>query len=65
MIVTTIVHKGPIIFLKRAEENDGEFDAIVSPKESSDHFLQKSFLNFTKMAHASNTSYNLSPRKAF
>ena len=31
IVVNTIINKGPIIFLKLAQEDAGEFDAVFSP----------------------------------
>jgi hypothetical protein len=39
LLVSTVVHKGPIIFLKRAELTEGEFDAIITPKIPYDRYL--------------------------
>ena len=35
LVINTIVARGPIIFLKMAEANNGEIDGVVSPSKST------------------------------
>ena len=35
LVINTIVARGPIIFLKMAEANNGEIDGVVTPSKST------------------------------
>lgn len=65
LVVTTIVSKGPYIFLELAQDSHGEIDAFISPRDSS------TFINFTSTKsmledlRGQGASYDLSPRKVF
>ncbi|CDW85019.1 family protein [Stylonychia lemnae] len=68
LIVTSVVNKGPVIFLKMAEANHGEIDAFISPAgyDFPTQTKQQEFLNFTAVQQAIKPkSFNLSPRKLF
>lgn len=69
MIINTVVEKGPIIFLKLAEGNVGQYDGIIYPtssKESnSEGYSNKNgvFLNYTRVIETTKSQYNFAPRK--
>jgi hypothetical protein len=69
LIINTVVEKGPIIFLKLAEGNVGQYDGIIYPQNSrktgSSGFTNSYgvFLNFTRVEEATNSKYNFAPRK--
>ena len=53
LIINTIVEKGPIIFLKLAEGEAGQYDGIVYPTKSSSQEIGFSndkgvFINYTR-----------------
>lgn len=45
LVINTLVSKGPIIFLKMAEGNMGEYDGIISSIYITSTFDSKSFNN--------------------
>ena len=54
LVINTIVARGPIIFLKMAEANNGEIDGVVSPSQSTALGLNNDqvgfkFLNYTRI----------------
>jgi hypothetical protein len=51
LIVTSIIGKGPVIFLKMAEANNGEIDAVITPAgiTADDPHKNEIFLNYTKI----------------
>ena len=55
LIINTVIAKGPIIFLKLAETNQGEFDGIYTPAEhrlkSYNNYYNEDgyFLNYTQI----------------
>ncbi|CDW87905.1 family protein [Stylonychia lemnae] len=66
LVINTAVEKGPIIFLKLAEGQQGEIDAIITPfgqhkmKEDKNNNL---FMNYTRITEFfSKENWNLSPR---
>lgn len=61
LIINTVVEKGPIIFLKLAQSEEGQFDGFLSPTNEGDGV----FLNFTKITEVTKDKFNLSPRKYF
>lgn len=69
LVINTLVSKGPIIFLKMAEGNMGEYDGIISSIYITNTFDSKSFnyeglyLNYSKVEELYQKKYNLSPRK--
>ena len=68
LVIKTITHKGPIVFLKLGEEASGQYDAIFTPTgtdfdQFNDFENQKIFINSTQVDNIYNTTYNLSPRK--
>jgi hypothetical protein len=68
LVINTIVARGPIIFLKMAESNNGEIDGIVSPSQSTSLGLNNAqagvkFLNYTRVVEVYGNRYNLAPRK--
>lgn len=67
LVVTSIVNKGPIIFLKRAQNQHGEVDAYITPARVTDvtPYNQGIFLNFTQAEIVTKSQYNISPRKVF
>ena len=70
LIINTIVEKGPIIFLKLAQSNEGQFDGVVSPSKgfggmSSFENREGIFMNYTRVMEVVDKKYNLVPRKQF
>ena len=70
LIINTIVEKGPIIFLKLAQSNEGQFDGVVSPSKgfggmSSFENREGIFMNYTRVMEVVEKKYNLVPRKQF
>ncbi|CDW86568.1 abc-type antimicrobial peptide transport permease component [Stylonychia lemnae] len=80
IIVGSLTEKGPIIFMKLAEEQHGQVDAYLTPSnmiiESNNNFEQRdaAFLNYTNIDYQLQLvkknlklrrTYNLSPRKVF
>ena len=67
LVINTIVARGPIIFLKLAEANQGEIDGFVVPsssyRETDD--LVGDYLNYTRVKELYGDKYNLAPRKTF
>ena len=54
LVINTIVEKGPIIFLKLAEGEEGQYDGIVYPTKNFDGLksfenTEGIFVNFTKV----------------
>ena len=52
LIVTSIISKGPVIFLKLSEENYGEIDAFITPSGYSSiyPYNQPMFINYTSIS---------------
>lgn len=68
LVINTIVARGPIIFLKMAEANNGEIDGVVTPSQTlalglDDDQTGVKFLNYTRVTELYQTEYNLAPRK--
>ena len=66
LVVNTITSKGPIIFLKLAQKDSGEIDAVYSPNNAwyGDEYSWQ-WLNYTQAVSAldaNDVSHNLSPR---
>lgn len=54
ILINTLVEKGPIIFLKLAEGEEGQYDGILYPTKSFDGIESYSngegiFINFTQV----------------
>jgi hypothetical protein len=70
LVINTIVARGPIIFLKMAEANNGEIDGIVTPSQSTALGLNVDqsgfkFLNYTRIRELyGESTYSLAPRKS-
>ena len=70
LIINTVVEKGPIIFLKIAQGNEGQYDGIVSPsiniQEMTSFDNQDGvFINYERAMEVTDNKYNLAPRKQF
>lgn len=72
LVINTVVEKGPVIFLKLAEADNGQYDGIVYPQDEIDFANYQNydgiFINYTKSMEVldrTQKSYNLSPRKTF
>lgn len=72
LVINTIVEKGPVIFLKLAEADNGQYDGIVYPQDDFDFAGYQNtdgiFINYTKSMEVlakSGKDFNLSPRKTF
>ena len=70
LVINTLVEQGPIIFLKLAEGDVGQFDGILRPTKGNyvDGGYQQSagiFLNSTKISEVVGDEFNMSPRKMF
>lgn len=70
LVINTIIEKGPIIFLKLAEGQIGQYDAIVYPTVTFDQGIEGYsntagiFVNFTQVQNlVAGKNYNLVPRK--
>ena len=68
LVINTIVARGPIIFLKMAEANNGEIDGVVTPSQTVALGLDEDqsgvkFLNYTRYSELYQNQYNLAPRK--
>jgi hypothetical protein len=64
------VNKGPIIFLKLAEGEEGQYDGIVYPTKDFDGLdsfdnTEGIFINYTRVQEVVGDKYNLVPRKQF
>jgi hypothetical protein len=69
LVVTTIISKGPYIFLKLAQDSNGEIDAFIYPGVTD---LHNHFINYTAMQSLIEDDpvnkakdYRVSPRKVF
>jgi hypothetical protein len=54
LVINTVVDKGPIIFLKLAEMNEGQYDGIIYPSkvaQGMDKYNNQFgiFMNYTKI----------------
>lgn len=70
LIINTVVEKGPIIFLKLAEGEAGQYDGIIYPTKSSAQETGYSndkgiFINYTRVQEITDEQYNFAPRKQF
>lgn len=64
LIINTIVDKGPIIFLRLAEGNVGEIDALIESSKNIDGSSSSTELvNLTQFNALNPDEYLLSPRK--
>ena len=75
----SIIGKGPIIFLKLAQDNYGEIDAFITPASISSLYPydERRFLNYTAIRNVitekeaefkkqgKDITYNFAPRKMF
>ena len=68
LVVNTIINKGPIIFLKLAQEDVGEFDGVFSPgsgySASMNNWSPQGawMLNYTHIQELPDNDFNLAPR---
>ena len=67
LVVNTIISKGPIIFLKLAQEDAGEFDGVFSPGGGYDPAMNSfsdmsRMLNYTHVEELYKDEFNLAPR---
>ncbi|TNV85125.1 hypothetical protein FGO68_gene1005 [Halteria grandinella] len=64
LVVTTVIDKGPYIFLELAQDSFGEIDAIITPGVSES---KQSFLSYTavenRIKDLPEMQYRVSPRK--
>ena len=70
LVIKTITHKGPIVFLKLGETTSGQYDAVFTPVSSdfdqfNDFDEPTRFINSTQVFSLYNTTFNLAPRKQF
>lgn len=70
LVINTLVEKGPVIFLKIAEGDEGQYDGLIYPTREFDSmgtYTNKDgiFINFTRVQDVVESKYNLSPRKQF
>ncbi len=71
LVVNTVVSKGPIIFMKLAQQDSGEIDCVYTPTSerrdnSNNLFLDGWSLNYTQAQltmEANNVEAYLSPRQ--
>jgi hypothetical protein len=64
LIINTIIDKGPIIFLRLAEGNVGETDAIIESSYNTDYVdVSIRYVNLTQIRSIYEDKYSLSPRK--
>lgn len=54
LVVTSIISKGPIVFLKLAQDSVGEIDAFITPAGMTSNlpYYSEYFLNYTAINHA-------------
>jgi len=70
LVINTLVEKGPVIFLKLAEGDEGQYDGLVYPTrdfgEMSSYANKEGiFVNYTQVQRVVDGKYNLAPRKQF
>ena len=72
LVINTLVERGPIIFLKLAEGDIGQYDAIIYPSKGGDDLqldefsnFDGHFINYTKAMEVTDAQYNFAPRKQF
>lgn len=71
LVINTIVARGPIVFLKMAEGNQGEYDGVITSNEVVIDLETQSdnsrgvYLNYTTIMNKYGKKFNLSPRKNF
>ena len=70
LVINTVVDKGPIIFLKLAEMNEGQYDGIIYPSKGFSGIDKYNnifgiFINYTRVQEVVENKYNLAPRKQF
>jgi len=72
LVVTSIIAKGPVIFLKLSEDDYGEIDAFIFPVGSYETPyppMETNFINHTRVVEVlknqSAQEFNISPRKVF
>ena len=68
LVINTLVEKGPVIFLKIAEGDEGQYDGLIYPTREFDSmgsYTNKDgiFINFTRVQQVVESKYNLAPRK--
>lgn len=64
LIINTLIDKGPVIFLKLAEDSTGEIDAVIetSPIVYTSNSFGK-YINYTQIKTLYGEQYNFSGRK--
>lgn len=70
LVINTVVAKGPMVFLRLAEGQEGEIDGFITPLGSYKRWLSDGnnhlFLNYTRFQELfKQGEYNMSPRKFF
>lgn len=71
LVISTIVARGPIIFLKLAEAAEGEIDGVITATSSTINGIGlgvnsgEMFINLTRIEEVYPGKYRLSPRKTF
>lgn len=70
LVINTLVEKGPVIFLKLAEGDEGQYDGLIYPTRDFDDMSSYTnkdgiFVNFTRVQDVVGEKYNLAPRKQF
>ncbi len=70
LVINTVISKGPLIFLKIAEDVHGQIDGYIVPhvefyvdREKEEHLSVN--MNYTRAKEIVQDQYNLSPRKTF
>lgn len=66
LVINTVVEKGPIIFLRLAEQSHGEIDGFLLPygEYKNEHGNSHVFLNYTRVSELyGEKTYNIAPRK--
>lgn len=70
LVINTLVEKGPVIFLKLAEGDEGQYDGLIYPTRDFDGMASYTnkdgiFVNYTQVLAVVGDKYNLAPRKQF
>jgi len=67
LVVISIIEKGPVVFLRKAEYYHGQIDAFVSAQGNPmvDSLYQVGYLNYTTVYNMTKDKFNLSPRKYY
>jgi len=70
LVINTLVAKGPVIFLKLAEAETGQFDGVIYPGKLPFDFGRPSnwesvYVNYTHVQKMTKEQFNFAPRKTF